>query len=507
MTRARRRRRPIAPALETAPPPSAPPSTPPPARPFPALLPTLLGVATLWCLGATAAWIYDDLPLIVDTPRPASLDDVVASLGSAHWNNLPYYRPLSRATLSLARYTLGDDAVALKMVNAGFMVLLTLCTDAMLRARAFGLPRGAALLGAALVGVHPAAAECVRVASGGAESIAHLVCAVAAVALWVRGSPGQRAGAMALCAAAMLFKEQAVVIPALFVLADVLGLGDAPPPRTPAALLARHAPVALGVLGWFALRAGVLAHAEPVRFAALRVPARVPLAFLHTLHALLAPSPTLTYEPEYTLARAVPGAALAVVLAAGLARVTRGPAAAFGAGWALLAVLPTANLLTQETHFADRYALLAAPGLAAVVAAWAAPAWTDAGLAARRHAGLAAVVILAVITHARAGVFRDNETFLRHWARVEPSPYRALAALGEADRRAGRDRAAIETWERAVALDPLRARFLHRHLGMAWERVGDPAAAIRAYRRAVRADRRDAYSRDRLARLSASPGP
>lgn len=503
MTRARRRRRPPAPDAA----PLSPASSPPSPRPFPALPLTLLGVALLWSVGASAAWIYDDLPLIVDTARPASLDDALAALRSAHWNNLPYYRPLSRATLALARFTLGDDPAALKIVNAGFMVLLTLCTDAMLRARAFGLPRGAALLGAALVGVHPAAAECVHVASGGAESLAHLVCAVGAVALWVRGSRWQRAGAVALCAAGMLFKEQAVVIPALFVLADLLGLGDEPPRRDPATLLARHAPVALVVLGWFALRAQVLSHAEPVRLAALRVPARVPLAFLHTLHTLLAPSPTLSYEPEYTLARAVPGAVLAVTVAAALGRVSRGPAAAFGAGWALLAVLPTANVFTQETHFADRYALLAAPGLAAVVAAWMAPAWTDPTHHHRRNAGAAAVVVLALITHARAGVFRDNGTFLRHWAAVEPSPFRALAALGEEARRAGRDRDAIAQWERAVALEPIRARFLHRHLGMAWERVGDPAAAAQAYRRAVRADRRDAYSRDRLARLSASPGP
>jgi hypothetical protein len=500
VTRARRRRRP--PALDTT---HAPSSSAP--RPFPALPLALLGVALLWSVGASAAWIYDDLPLVVDTPRPASFDDVLAALRSAHWNNLPYYRPLSRATLALARFTLGDDPAALKIVNAGFMVLLTLCTDAMLRARAFGLPRGAALIGAVLVGVHPASAECVHVATGGAESLAHLVCAVAAVALWVRGSRVQRAGAVVLCAAGMLFKEQAVVIPALFVLADVLSLGDEPPRRDPAALFVRYAPVALVVLGWFALRAQVLTHAEPVRLAALRVPARVPLSFLHTLHALVAPSPTLTYEPEYTLSRAVPGALLAVILAAALGRVTRGPAAAFGVGWALLAVLPTANVFTQETHFADRYALLAAPGLAAAVAAWLSSAWTDPAQHHRRTAGAAAVVILALIAHARAGVFRDNGTFLRHWAAVEPSPFRALAALGEEARRAGRDRDAIAPWERAVALEPIRARFLHRHLGMAWERVGDPSAAAQAYRRAVRADRRDAYSRDRLARLSASPGP
>ena len=59
------------------------------------------------------------------------------------------------------------------------------------------------------------------------QSLAHLVCAVSAVALWVRGAPWQRAGAVALCAAGMLFKEQAAVIPALFVLCDALGLGDA----------------------------------------------------------------------------------------------------------------------------------------------------------------------------------------------------------------------------------------------------------------------------------------
>lgn len=502
MTRARRRRRPPkAPPDERSAPLHALDATP---RTVPLALIVVLGVVTLWALGARGGWIYDDLVLIVDQRRPRSLDALAALLSRTHWNGLPYYRPLSQLTLGAARWALGDDPSALKIVNALFMGALSLCSYLLFRAPSLGLSRSAAALAAALVGAHPAASECVYIASAGAESLGYLVCVVGAAAAWIRDTPRDRAIASGLCALALLFKEQAVVTPALFLAIDLTRASGGASPRTLRGWVTRYAPTLALLALWFALRAQRLDAAEPLRLGFVSRPERVPLSFVYTARALVTPTPGLSYEPDYTVARALPWGLVPVGLFAALTHLglrANPRVAKLGVAWALLAVLPTANLAAQETHFADRYTLLALPGVALVVAA----ACADGARQRLLTLGVAACALMVTM---RAGDFRDNDTFLRRWAAVEPSPYRALAALGEDARRAGRDRDAVAHWSRAVLIEPVRARYLHRHLGMAHERLGAPDEAMRAYRIAVRADRRDAYSRARLeSLLSASRGP
>lgn len=498
MVRARRRRRP----LHVPPPVSEAPSAPRAPRAPRGLL-LALAVAALWSLGARGGWIYDDFPLLVNRPPPQGLDDVLASLSQAHWNQLPYYRPLSRALLTAERLLLGADPTALRLVNAALMGAVAWTAFALLRAPTLRVPRDAALACAALVALHPCAAEAVFIASAGPESIAYLPCVLGAVAAWMHPGALARGLALALMAAGLLFKEQAVVTPALFALADALGLSADAPGRSARRWLARYAPVLALVAAWLALRGAMISAPQGPRLALLRAPSRVPLSFVYTAQTLLAPSPTFAYEPEFTLAHGPARTLLALALAGAFARraskVADRRVLGMGLGWAALAVLPTANIAAQETHFAERYVLLAAPGVALALAS----AWSS------RWRGAAALALAAMcaVTLARRQSFRDNETFLRQWEATDPRPYRALGALGEEAMRRGRVAEAIALYRRGIAIDPVRARYLHRPLAVAHEELGQVDDAVAEYRRAVRANRRDEAARAALARLTSSRGP
>lgn len=501
MVRARRRRR----SRDESAHPSAPAPDAPPSRPFPWPLALPLAVTLFWALGARGGWIYDDFPLVVNRHPPHGLGDLALSLTQTHWNNLQYYRPLARLLLTAERLALGDDPVAFRLVNAGIMGAITAAAHALLRTPSLGLSPAAALVAAALVGLHPSAAEAVFVPSGGPETLAYLPCVLGAVAAWMRPGPAMRVVALALMAAGLLFKEQAAVIPALFALVDGLGVSANAPGRDARRWTARHLPALALFAAWLALRAAVIVPAPGPRFAAFDAPGRVALSFVYALQTLLAPSPSMIYEPEFTPGAGALRTLLALALAAGLGSFARAlpdgraRAARVGLGWALLAVLPTANLVPQETHFAERYALLAVPGLALAAASVWTPRWRDATALA--------LAALCAITLSRRASFRDNETFLRQWEATDPSPYRAAGARGEEAMRHGRIAEAVTHYRRGLAIDPVRARYLHRPLAVALEELGQVEEAIAAYRAAVRANRRDEVARAALARLTSSRGP
>ena len=57
--------------------------------------------------------------------------------------------------------------------------------------------------------------------------------------------------------------------------------------------------------------------------------------------------------------------------------------------------------------------------------------------------------------------------------------------------RRGRVAEAIAHYRRGIAIDPVRARYLHRPLAVAHEELGQVDDAVAEYRRAVRANKRD----------------
>lgn len=504
------RKRPQAPAPRE---PEAPVEAPrvPPEMP-PVLLgesiPLGLGVAMFYGASARNRWVYDDYPLIVDAAPPQSLSALAELATRTHWNALPYYRPLSRLLLGAEQMLFGLEPTWYHLFNAALMGCTATLAYALLRTPGLRVEGPFALLGALLVALHPAASEAVYPASVGPETLASFAACMGAVLAWLRAGAGAYGTALALLAVALLFKEQSVAVPLLFVACDALDLSHDAPGRSLAKWRARYVPVAV-VLGlWFALRAAMITAPGPA-VALWQDPAGPLRAMLYTAQSSLLPRPDLAYEPSVEGWLRFPHTALALLAALGVGAwlrrwrdALRTPIRFWGA-WFVIAVLPTANLFRQETAYAERYVLFALPAAAGVIAA------LTAALAQRsRRAGLGALALcvglLGVATLYRGRFYRDQVTFLQQWRRTEPHPHRALASLGE-EAHKRRDWPEAERYYReAYAAAPALAGYVHAPLGQVLEAQGLRDDAIAEYRAALRSFPDNQVARVGLTRLGAA---
>jgi tetratricopeptide (TPR) repeat protein len=496
-----------------------------------------IGVTALYLGALRSDFVYDDHEVIRAQPVPASAGDWSRLFAEPHFHGLPYYRPVTRATLLAQKALHGDRPAPFHAANALLAGAAAVLAYALLRAPALALPPALAALAAALFAVHPAASSCVYPIASGRETLLPGVAMLAAVAAWLRG---RRALAHATLGLALFAKEQAVVLPALFALADACRLAPRAPPLRPSAAgawLRRHG-LAIALAAFYLLVRQRVLGGRGWQVAVLDDPQGPVLSLLFAVQTAFAPFVGLVYEPEAAVWLSpvrLAGAFAALVALAALARGLRAPPAptlVFWAGWFVLVQLPTANWLRQEARFDERYAWLALLAIPAVAAGAVAPHWTRDGV---RRAAVAvaagAVLALAAISATRAAPFRDDEAFAAQWLRTDPGAAEAHHLLGmraaargdpaaaiphyraalarapeSADLRAnlaaalaaqGREVEALAELEQALRLDPSHPE-AHLNAGILLARQGLADAAIEHWRAAIRADPGRAAAHARL---------
>jgi hypothetical protein len=340
-----------------------------------------------------------------------------------------------------------------------------------------------------------------------------MTCALLGLAAWLRGGVAGRAGGTALLALALLGKEQALVVPALFLAAELLGVTPDPPGRSARAWLARAAPLAGVVVGYLALRGRVLPPSDvdvsPLVFVAHHL-ASAPLGpvqtLLYALQSWLAPFARLHYEPAFAVWFDPPrmGLALAALVAivAGARRAAPGAVVAWWLVFVPLGMALTLNLFPQEARFAERFVMLSSLGFAALLA------HAFAALAERRArvAAVAAGVVLlglAATTLRRGADFRDELSFAARWVASDPAQPNARYVLGTVLARRGRVPEALEHLRAAVEIAPELAA-AHYNLGVLLAGQGRTHEAADAFREALRHDPGDPAAREALAELEAA---
>lgn len=494
-------------------------------------------VACVYLPSLENGFIYDDHEVIEVQPRPTGVADLVRVFTEPHFRGLPYYRPVVRASLLAQKGLHGDAPALFHLGNALLAGAAAVAAFALLRAPGLGIAPLPAFLAAALFAVHPAASSAVHPIASGRETLMPALWILAAMAAWLRA---RRGIALACFAAALGSKEQAAVVPFLFLLADLLGLArGAPPLRVGAARawIARYAGVVSVALAYVAVRRLVLGSTA-VEWAIADAPFAPLWSLLFGLQMALAPFVALHYEPELAGWLATGRAMLAVTALAALlaiARATGAPVervALFWLGWFVVTQLPTANVFRQEAPFDERYAFLA---LLSFPAAAAASASAFATSRRRRRwvlvAGAALVVALAALTIRRTPTFRDDAAFAAQWLRTSPASseahhllaivameqgrmdeavthYRAALAgasaspdlhvnLAVALAETGHDDEARVELERALALDPGHPE-AHATLGALLARSGRLDEAVAQQREAIRAAPRMASAHNNL---------
>ena len=333
-----------------------------------------VGVTGLYAPSTGYDFIYDDHVLFVGTPVRHGFDAYAELFHTPHFRHLPYYRPVARTTFELQKSWSGARPGPFHLFNALAAGLLALAAWRLLSLPRLQIREPYAWLAAALFVVHPIASSTIYPVTGRETLLATLLSLVA-VAAFLRARAAWDGVALAAFSLALLCHEQAIMVPALLLLADACGLRPVEPSTGLARRLRAHAPFALAALLFLAVRARVLGEAGGFEFAVFDRPNGPPLSLAYAVTSVFAPTFRLAYEPTTEVwaqpARlAVAGVALAgLVVACVRARRQLGARIVFCAGWFGLALLPTANLLMQETtRFAERWLCLASLGIAALLA-------------------------------------------------------------------------------------------------------------------------------------------
>jgi len=196
------------------------------------LLLLFLVAATYATSSLENGFVYDDFQMILSRKGARSVADVAGLFAEPSFPNLPYYRPVTTTTLMLQRAVHGDNPAPYHLFNILLIGVAALLTNALLRLPAFNVEKIPALLASALFCLHPIASSVVYPASSGRETLLPSALTLLAVYAYLR--PGRKWYGLALFAfaAALFSKEQAVIVPVLFLLADLLGLSGEPPGRT-----------------------------------------------------------------------------------------------------------------------------------------------------------------------------------------------------------------------------------------------------------------------------------
>ena len=455
---------------------------------------------------------YDDVYLIARNPRRMhTLVGLWREFGHTYWPEVDGgdgYRPLTIIAFRL-EWALGHGAT---QVFHATNILLHATTAVLVFWLACGvLPLAAAWIAAALYAVHPVHVEAIANVVGQSELWVAMLLTLA-MALYVHGrarGPLTRRRWLAIgvvYATACLFKENAIVLPALLLLAEGTVVGDRDAwslrlarLRVPVLLLTV---VALSyMLARSRVVVGGLSGFQPfVVFQALKLSNGDRILTMigaapEWLRLFLWPARLMTeYAPPYIdMAHGpsitqLPGLLLLIgILGLMIACWRKSPATAFGIGWVVIALLPASNFIIPAGFIIAERTLLF-PSIGAMLAVGSAVPWIYARLEGRQtaqYAAAAAVAVLIALGVARSvqrnPVWNDNEALFRQQVKDSPQSYRAAFMLGQHLFEQHRKTEGEMYYRRALMmfpLDPLMA------LGLAeqYRKAGMCEPAITMYR-------------------------
>jgi tetratricopeptide (TPR) repeat protein len=448
----------------------------------------ILTAAIITAFYAAASWsngfIYDDHEVIEKQFPIRHLNDLIRIFREPHYLNFPYYRPLTRSTFAIQMSFCGENPRPYHIFNAVLAGAVMLAVYALLRRSFFRLHWLAALIGAAWLAFHPAFSECVYPAASGRETLLPALFILLATWAWLGEGVRSIWLAMILLIAALLCKEQAIVLPAIFLLADVLGVSKHR--RNISAYVARYLPVA-AIVGLYFLARHFVVGQSNLHLVIAQHPLEPVKSMLYGVQTAVTPFMALRYEPPFGVwfdapLSIVSIAVIILLLAAAIfsSKSVR-IAAIFWVGWFVLLQLPTAHILQQEAAYSERYVALAMLAFPAIAAAVLLDCMTERRF--RQGVAVFAVtwtILLACVSDLRGEYYANDVSFCKQWHDTNPAAAGPHDGFGRIAQERREWPTAIAEYEKALAIEPDDAT-ARNNLANVLTEIGDFAGASGQY--------------------------
>lgn len=462
---------------------------------WPALLAGLVFLPAL-----RIGFLYDDIRVVVENRQIQDLSQIGTVLGYEP------SRPLLNLTWALNYRLAGLEPWSWHLVNvllhAGNALLVTGLF--LWIATRLGRPdsRAVALLGGCLFATTPMAVETAAYVSSRSTALASFF-ALAALALAApaleSGDRRRLGAAFSLTLLALAVKEEALAIPLLLLLLDVVVVSRGRLSLT-LSRLGRHAPflglIPLGLLARRALTGlwlppPVLHRGQYLVTQMAEFPGYLLRALLPFDPALYREVPPRPFPPDLATAAWIAGAV--ALVGAALAVRARRPVMTLAVLWMAAGLLPSSSLVPLEEMVVDHRAYLGGAGVLLFVA------WQLAEPSRRTLA----VTLLVLLTARSLHYQWVLASPLRTWAAAVERAPRSVAAhrsLAEARAAAGDVAGAEQALRHALRLDPRDVRSAV-NLGVLFLETRRYDEAVRAFRAAARLAPEDARIRDNLGML------
>jgi len=413
-------------------------------------------------------FVYDDHEVIETLAPLHSAADAAELFVKPHYLNYLYYRPITRLTFAWQRTVWGDNPRPYHVFNAILAGLVGMAGYLLLRQKRLGLGMLAATLAALWFALHPATSECVYPAASGRESLMPMLFILLATWAYLHDRWPWHVAGMVIFATALLCKEQAAVLPGIFIAIDLLWHANW------RRWLWRWLTALAILFGYFVWRHHIFTG-RAIHIAVQHHPLQFWASMLYGLQTTIAPYVPLHYEPPFAGWFSWPLTLVAVLVLASLiigamravssnrqSAIGNRQSPIFWLTWFVLLQLPTAHIVAeQEAGYSERYVALATLAAAGVAGALL------QRIAQRRQLELAATIALLLVTgfgiatYLRGQYYFSEKDFVAQWFKTDPQSTGALCGMGLVYEQSGQTDAAIDLYQQALAIDRHTANALN----------------------------------------------
>jgi len=423
------------------------------------LLPYIIAVAIagMYLLHINNDFIYDDTIVILKQEPVRSMGDVVRIFTEQHYLNFTYYRPITRTTLLLQKAWHGENAVPFHAFNAILISLYALILIKLFSLPILGIRQELAYMAAALCALHPVASEVVYPIASGRETLLSSVFVLCALYAYLKPERFYFALASVSYLLSLFCKEQAIMLPLVFVAADSLGLSGLKPRKNLHVWSIKYGVIGVITLAYLIIRYALFDGSEYTPNQVILGPI---LTVGYALQVIIAPTAQLIYEPTglsvFSLPRLVFVVLVLGVLVWQVVKHWREMQTLilFWTIFFIVFLLPTANIIQQDASYSERYVFVSMVGLMAIIFNVLSACWKPATWKYLFSIVIALTLAAAGMTYYRGSFYVDNLTFYGQWVKTSPDNPSAHNGYGNRLRLKGKLPEAISHLKYAAALSP-----------------------------------------------------